>query len=82
MYFIVLLTMKFLFPAFLIASLAIAIPIIIHLFNFRRYKKIHFTNVAFLKAIQQSSNSRKKINKWLVLLLRCLAVLAIVFAFA
>jgi hypothetical protein len=82
MYFIVLLTMKFLFPAFLIASLAIAIPIIIHLFNFRRYKKVHFTNVAFLKAIQQSSNSRKKINKWLVLLLRCLAVLAIVFAFA
>lgn len=82
MYFIVLLTMKFLFPAFLIASLAIAIPIIIHLFNFRRYKKVHFTNVAFLKAIQQSSNSRKKINKWLVLLLRCLAVLALVFAFA
>ncbi len=82
MYFIVLLTMKFLFPAFLIASLAIAIPIIIHLFNFRRYKKVHFTNVAFLKAIQQSSNSRKKINKWLVLLARCLAILALVFAFA
>ncbi len=74
--------MHFLFPTFLIASLAIAIPILIHLFNFRRYKKVFFSNVAFLRSIQQASNSRRKINRWLVLAARCLAVLALVFAFA
>jgi len=74
--------MQFLFPAFLTAALVIAIPIIIHLFNFRRYKKVFFTNVAFLRTIQQTSNSRKKVQQWLVLACRCLAILALVFAFA
>jgi len=74
--------MQFLFPAFLIASIAIAIPVLIHLFNFRRYKKVYFTNVAFLRSIQQASNSRRKISQWLVLAARCLAILALVFAFA
>lgn len=74
--------MQFLFPAFLIASIAVAIPILIHLFNFRRYKKVYFTNVAFLRSIQQASNSRRKISQWLVLAARCLAILALVFAFA
>ncbi|MCO6461488.1 MAG: BatA and WFA domain-containing protein [Saprospiraceae bacterium] len=74
--------MQFLFPTFLIASLVIAIPILIHLFNFRRYKKVYFTNVAFLKSIQQASNSRRKINQWLILACRCLALIALVLAFA
>ena len=74
--------MHFLFPAFLIASLVVSIPILIHLFNFRRYKKVFFSNVAFLKSLQQASNSRKKINRWLILAARCLALLALVFAFA
>ena len=74
--------MQFLFPAFLTAAFVIAIPIIIHLFNFRRYKKVFFTNVAFLRSIQQTSNSRKKVQQWLVLACRCLALIALVLAFA
>ncbi len=74
--------MQFLFPGFLFAAFVIAVPIIIHLFNFRRYKKVFFTNVAFLRSIQQTSNSKKKIQQWLVLICRCLAILALVFAFA
>ncbi|HQW70666.1 MAG: BatA domain-containing protein [Saprospiraceae bacterium] len=74
--------MQFLFPAFLTAAFVIAIPIIIHLFNFRRYKKVFFTNVAFLRSIQQTSNSRKKVQQWLVLACRCLALIALVMAFA
>ncbi|MBK7818939.1 MAG: BatA domain-containing protein [Sphingobacteriaceae bacterium] len=39
--------MMFVYPLFLWALTAISIPIIIHLFNFRRSKKVYFTNVHF-----------------------------------
>ena len=41
--------MSFLYPGFLFALTAIAIPVAIHLFNFRKFKKIYFSNVQFLK---------------------------------
>ena len=47
--------MQFLYPGFLFALAAIAIPIIIHLFNFRKFKKVYFTNVAFLKEIKHET---------------------------
>lgn len=74
--------MQFLFPYFLIASLTIAIPIIIHLFYFRRFKQVYFTNVRFLKEVKEESSARSKLRNLLVLLARCLAFLALVFAFA
>lgn len=74
--------MNFLFPTFLIGLLAIAIPIIIHLFNFRRYKKVYFTNIQFLKELKQESDSRSKLKEWLILLTRILAISCLVIAFA
>jgi Aerotolerance regulator N-terminal len=74
--------MQFLYPTFLWALLALAIPIIIHLFSFRRYRKVFFTNVRFLKEIKEETSSRQKIKNLLVLAARCLAVLGLVFAFA
>ncbi len=74
--------MNFLFPTFLIGLLAIAIPIIIHLFNFRKYKKVYFTNVAFLKELKQESDSKSKLKEWLILAMRILAIVCLVFAFA
>ncbi len=74
--------MQFLYPTFLWALLALAIPIIIHLFSFRRYRKVFFTNVRFLKEIKEETSSRQKIKNLLVLTVRCLAVLGLVFAFA
>lgn len=74
--------MQFLFPYFLIASLTIAIPIVIHLFYFRRFKQVYFTNVRFLKEVKEESSARSKLRNLLVLLARCLALLALVFAFA
>lgn len=61
---------------------AIAIPIIIHLFQFRKFKKIYFTNVRFLKEIKEETTNRSKLKNLLVLLSRILAVSALVFAFA
>ncbi len=74
--------MNFLFPTFLIGLAAIAIPIIIHLFNFRKYNNVYFTNVQFLKELKQESDSKSKLKEWLILAMRILAISCLVFAFA
>ncbi|MEY4926218.1 MAG: hypothetical protein RI894_654 [Bacteroidota bacterium] len=74
--------MHFTYPYFLFASAAIAIPIIIHLFYFRRFKTVYFTNVKFLQELKEETASRSKLRNLLILLMRCLAVLAAVLAFA
>ena len=74
--------MNFQNPTFLWALLLLAIPLIIHLFNFRRYKKVLFSNVAMLKEIQTESRKTRQIRKWLILAARMLALAALVLAFA
>lgn len=74
--------MKFAYPEFLYALFAIAIPIIIHLFNFRKYKKMYFSNVEFLKEVQQETQSKSKLKHLLILLSRILAIIFLVLAFA
>jgi len=74
--------MKFVNPSFLFALFTIAIPIIIHLFNFRRYKTVYFTNVKFLKEVQLETQSQSRLKHLLVLLARILAISVLVFAFA
>jgi Aerotolerance regulator N-terminal len=74
--------MQFVFPAFLIALGALAIPILIHLFYFRRFKKVYFTNVRFLKEVKEETSNRRRLRNLLVLLMRCLAIALLVLAFA
>lgn len=74
--------MQFLYPTFLFALAALAIPIIIHLFYFRRFKRVYFTNVRFLKEVKEETSARSKLRNLLVLLMRLLAVAFLVFAFA
>jgi len=74
--------MHFYHPEFLYGLFAIAIPIIIHLFNFKRFKKVYFTNVRFLRNVQQQSKRHSQWRHLLVLLLRVLVVAFIVLAFA
>lgn len=74
--------MQFVNPFFLIALAALAIPILIHLFNFRKYKKVYFTNVHFLQEIQQETKKQSQLRQLLILLARLLAVAALVLAFA
>ncbi|MDX2003502.1 MAG: BatA domain-containing protein [Chitinophagales bacterium] len=74
--------MSFVYPAFLFAASLIAVPVIVHLFNFRRYKTVYFTNVRFLKEVQEESSSRSRLKHLLVLAARILALLFLVLAFA
>jgi Aerotolerance regulator N-terminal len=74
--------MKFVNPYFLFALAALAIPIIVHLFNFRKFKRVYFTNVRFLREVNQDTKARNKLKNLLILAARLLAVAFLVFAFA
>ena len=73
--------MNFLFPTFLI-GLANSHSYYYSSFNFRKYKKVYFTNVQFLKELKQESDSKSKLKEWLILAMRILAIACLVFAFA
>lgn len=69
-------------PAFLFGLLAIIVPILIHLFNFRRYRTVYFSNVKLLRDIQQKTKRESRLQHLIVLMLRILGISALVFAFA
>lgn len=74
--------MLFLYPDFLFALTALAVPVLVHLFNFRRYQKVYFSNVQFLKEVQERQSSRKNLKERLILFSRMLALAFLVLAFA
>ncbi len=74
--------MQFKHPEILYALLLLLIPIIIHLFQLRRFQKVDFTNVAFLKKATLQTRKSSQIKKWLTLLARLLALASIILAFA
>lgn len=74
--------MAFKHPQILYFLFALVIPIIIHLFQLRRFKKVAFTNVAFLKKIQTQSRKSATIKKWLLLFTRLFLLLFLILAFA
>ncbi|MFV0500420.1 MAG: BatA domain-containing protein [Bacteroidales bacterium] len=74
--------MQFLNPLFLFGLLAISIPIIIHLFNFRRYKKLEFSSIKYLKQVLLETKKQKKVRNLLLLLFRILSILFLVLLFS
>ncbi len=74
--------MEFANPLFLYGLIAIAIPIIIHLFNFRKFRKVYFTNVKFIEELKQQTRQQSQLRHLLILLFRILAIAALVLAFA
>ena len=74
--------MSFIYPNILWGLFAIAIPIIIHLFNFRRFRKVYFTNVRYLEELKLENKRKTRLQHLLTLLMRILAIAALVMAFA
>ena len=74
--------MHFIYPAFLFALVALVIPVLVHLFNFRKYQKVLFSNVQFLKEINEQQSSRKNLKERLILATRLLALTFLILAFA
>jgi len=69
-------------PLFLFGIAAITIPILIHLFNFRRYKTEYFSNVKLLQHILLKTKRESQVRHLIVLLLRILGIISLAFAFA
>ncbi len=74
--------MQFKHPEILYALLLLLIPVIIHLFQLRRFQKVDFTNVKFLKNVELQTRKSSQIKKWLTLLTRLGIMACIVLAFA
>lgn len=74
--------MQFKHPELLYALFLLLIPIIVHLFQLRKFQKVAFTNVAFLKEATLQTRKSSQIKKWLILCTRLLLLAAIVLAFA
>ena len=73
---------QFLYPSFLWATGLLALPIFIHLFNFRRPKKIVFSDIRFLKQIAIETKKQKQVKHLLILAMRMLMLFFLVMAFA
>ena len=74
--------MHFKHPEILFALFLLVIPIIIHLFQLRRFKTIPFTNVKFLKEVAIQTRKSARLKKLLTLLTRLLLFAALIMAFA
>ncbi len=74
--------MAFLSPLVLLGLAAAAIPLIIHLFNFRKPKRVDFSSLTFLRELEKHTMRRMRLKQWLLLLLRMLSISCLVLAFA
>ena len=69
-------------PIILYGLFFLIVPIIVHLFQLRKFNKVSFTNVAFLQPLITQTRKSRQLKKWLTLLARCAAITCIVMAFA
>ena len=74
--------MQFKHPEILYFLFLLVIPILVHLFQLRRFKKEYFTNVKLLKELQIQTRKSSKIKKWLLLATRLLLLTCLILAFA
>ena len=74
--------MAFVYPSFLFALAAIAVPVILHLIQLRRAKRVVFSNIKFIQVSKDITSSQRTLKELLILLARILFITFLVFAFA
>lgn len=74
--------MSFLYPTFLWALASLSIPVIIHLFNFRKTKRVYFPTNRFLKEVKEATTTKRKLKHYLILASRLLFLFFLVVVFA
>ena len=74
--------MAFLAPFFLAGLAAIALPVLLHLRKNRPKQTVAFSSLIFLEASPLVTKRRARIQDILLLILRCLALALLAFAFA
>ncbi len=74
--------MHFKHPEILYFLFLLIVPILVHLFQLRRFKTSYFTNVRFLKELAVQTRKSSKIKKRLLLATRLLLLTCAIIAFA
>jgi hypothetical protein len=74
--------MQFLAPLFFVALAGLAIPVLLHLTQREKKQIIRFPSLMFVRRIPYQSVRRRKVQHWLLLLVRLTALALIIFAFA
>jgi hypothetical protein len=73
--------MSFLYPSFVWALLVLTIPIVIHLFNFRKTTQVLFSNTRFLREVKEASTAKRRLKHYLILFSRLLFLFFLVITF-
>ncbi|UYW02553.1 BatA domain-containing protein [Flavobacterium agricola] len=74
--------MQFKNPEILYFLFALLVPVLVHLFQLKKFKTMEFSNVALLKEIRLQTRKSSQIKKWLLLVCRLFLLAALIFAFA
>ncbi|WP_396192097.1 BatA domain-containing protein [Flavobacterium sp.] len=74
--------MQFKHPEILYFLFLLVIPILVHLFQLRKFKTEYFTNVKFLKELAIQTRKSSKLKKYLLLATRLLLLAFLILAFA
>lgn len=74
--------MSFLEPWFLLALPLIALPVIIHLINQRRFQSMRWAAMTFLLTANRMSRGYARLRQWLILAMRVLALAGLLFVIA
>ncbi|MBR1516930.1 MAG: BatA domain-containing protein [Bacteroidales bacterium] len=69
-------------PLFLIGMVAVAVPVLVHLFSFRRYRKVYFSNVERIAELRDETQRQSRLRQLLLLAARILTIVFLVLAFA
>lgn len=74
--------MNWLFPLYLAGAAAIIAPILLHLRRRPPQDRVEFSSLLFLDAQTPVPVSKRRLENWLLLLLRCLALILLALMFA
>ncbi|MBC7367625.1 MAG: BatA domain-containing protein [Undibacterium sp.] len=74
--------MSFLTPLFLVGGLALALPVIFHLIRRTTRERTVFSSLMFLLPTPPRLTKRSRLEHWLLLVLRCLALALLALGFA
>lgn len=74
--------MTFLQPLLLCGLLAVALPVLIHIFSKPQLKRVRWAANRFLLASIQKNSRKMLVEDWLLLLLRCLLIIILILLFA
>lgn len=74
--------MNWLFPLYLAGAVAVVAPILLHLRRRPPQERVEFSSLLFLEAQTPMPVSKRRLEHWLLLLLRCLALVLLALMFA